>query len=184
MKAKLVRDLMVPLSEYDTIPEDATLHEAISLLEKVKENYDQTGYRFRVVLVRNKDGHIIGKVSQLDAIKGLEPQYRKIGDLKAVSHFGFRQEFIKSMMTNYGLWQDALEDICRKSATTKVSNVMDIPEGGEYVEDGASLNEAVHRMIIGNYHFMFVTKSKQIVGTLRVNDVFREVSQRMATCKP
>ena len=34
MKTKLVKDLMVPLSAYATVPEDATLSDAVAALEE------------------------------------------------------------------------------------------------------------------------------------------------------
>ena len=42
---------MVPLSEYATVSEDATLFEAVSELEKAQEEFDHTRYRHRAILV-------------------------------------------------------------------------------------------------------------------------------------
>ena len=54
MKNFLVKDLMVPLSEYATVPEGSTLFEAVLALEKAQEEYDRTKYRHRAVLILDK----------------------------------------------------------------------------------------------------------------------------------
>ena len=49
MKNCLVKDLMVPLSEYATVPMGSTLFEAVLALEKSQEEFDHTKYRHRGV---------------------------------------------------------------------------------------------------------------------------------------
>ena len=60
MKTYKVGDLMVPLSEYATVSDDATLLEAVNALEKAQEEFDHTRYRHRAVLVLDKQGTTIG----------------------------------------------------------------------------------------------------------------------------
>ncbi len=71
MKSYLVKDLMVPLSEYATVTEDATLFEAVLSLERAQENFEDkhTRYRHRAILVLDKDGRVVGKLSQLDVLR-------------------------------------------------------------------------------------------------------------------
>ena len=71
-----VSELMVPLSEYATVPEGATLYEAVSALELAQEKFEDTHtrYRHRAVLVLDKKGKVIGKVSQMDVLRALEPE--------------------------------------------------------------------------------------------------------------
>jgi hypothetical protein len=42
VKNYLVKDLMVPLSEYATVPMESTLFEALLALEKSQEEFDHT----------------------------------------------------------------------------------------------------------------------------------------------
>ena len=62
-----VADLMVPIDEYATVSDDATLYEAVIALEKAQEELDrkQHHYLHRAILVYNKNNHICGKISQL-----------------------------------------------------------------------------------------------------------------------
>lgn len=167
-----VKDIMVPLVEYATVSEDASLAEAVLALERAQEQFKHAHYKHRAILVYDKDNNVVGKVSQLDAIKGVEAGYTKIGDLKAVSHSGFRPAFIKSLMGKYSLWQAPLEDIVKKATQIKVKEIMHTPTEGEYIPDEALLEEAIHLLVMGQHQSLLVTKDREIVGILRLTDVF------------
>ena len=51
MKQYAVKDLMVPISEYATVPEGSTVLEAVIALEKAQEDFDHTRYKHRAVLI-------------------------------------------------------------------------------------------------------------------------------------
>ena len=78
MKKTAIKDLMVPIEEYATVSADATLSEAIQALERAQQAFDHTKYRHRAILVLDEQKRTIGKVSQLDALKALEPKYKDI----------------------------------------------------------------------------------------------------------
>ena len=59
---------MVPLSDYATVSEEATLYEAVIALEKAQATFDQSRYRHRALLVYNNQNQIVGKISQLDIL--------------------------------------------------------------------------------------------------------------------
>jgi len=61
-----------------------------------------------------KKKNIVGKLSQLDVIRGLESGYKKVGDLRGVAHSGFSPELIRSMIEKHGLWQRPLEDVAER----------------------------------------------------------------------
>jgi len=181
MKSILVKDLMVPLSEYATVDEDATLSEAIDALEKAHEQFDQTKYRHRAILVcEKKTGKVIGKISQLDVIRSLEPKYDLFVEEKSfprvgMSHFGFSPKFMKGILDQYQLWYEPLKDICEKAGKQKVKEIMHTLTAGEYVKENANLGEAIHQLIMGHHQSLLVTKDEDIVGILRLTDVFKEI---------
>ena len=184
MKTIEVKDIMVPLSEYATVNDDATLYEAVLALEEAQKRFMQDCYQHRAVLVLNKKGNVVGKVSQLDLIRGLEAGYGKIGDLKYVSHSGFSPEFIKSMIGHYGLWQKPLDDICRKAGQIKAKDIMYTPTEGEYVQEDATLDEAIHRLVMGHHQSLLATGAGKIVGILRLTDVFAHICDVIVkTCR-
>ena len=185
MKTIAIKDLMVPLEEYATVSEDATLFEAVSALESAQEALDRERYLYlhRAVLVYDKNNNIVGKISQLDILKALEPKYEDLGDIGRLSRSGFSPRFLKTMLKQESLWESPLRDICRKAGSFKVKTFMYTPTEGEYVAEDASLDEAIHLLVMGHHQSLLVTRGKEIIGILRLTDVFAEVFQIMRTCK-
>ena len=46
----MVKELMIPLSEYATVTVGANLHEAVLALEKAQADFDHTRYRHRAII--------------------------------------------------------------------------------------------------------------------------------------
>jgi len=185
MKTIAIKDLMVPLEEYATVSEEATLFEAVSALEKAQEIFvnDKYPYLHRAILVYDKDNQIIGKISQLDVLRALEPKYDDLGDVGRMSHTGFSPEFLKTMLKQGGLWERPLRDICTKAGSFKVKTFMYTPTEGEYIGENATLDEAIHLLVMGHHQSLLVTRDKEIIGILKLTDVFSEVFHIMKTCE-
>ena len=177
-----VKDLMVPLAEYATVSEDASLYDAVVALGKAQRAFNKERDKHRAILVLDKNGHVIGKLSQMDVIKGLEPNYEKIGSLRDTSRFGFSPDFMKSLIKNYGLWDRPLRELCKKAAVKKVKEIMYQPSQGEYVNEEDSLDQGIHQLIFGHHQSLLVIRGEQIVGILRLSDVFREVCNMIESC--
>jgi predicted transcriptional regulator len=47
----------------------------------------------------------------------------------------------------------------------------------------ASLDTAIHLLVMGHHQSLLVTRGKDIVGVLRLSDVFRKVSDGIKACK-
>lgn len=183
MEAIKVKDLMVPVGQYVCVSEDATLYEAVMALEEAQSNFAATGYPHRAVLVCDKEGKVLGKLGQIDILRSLEPRYSEVSDLKRVSGFGLSAEFMRSMMQEYDLWKAPLDDLCRKAARIRLGSMVSAPLEGELVEAEATLNRAVHQMIIGHHQSLLVISGEVIVGILRLSDVFKEVGNRIKACR-
>ena len=181
MKDMKVKDLMVPLEEYATVDEEATLYEAYIALEKAQEELDlkKYGFKHRAVLVYDKNKKIVGKLGQVDALRALEPKYFDMGDVKSISRAGFSPDFLKDMVETHSLWNEPPEEICKKSMNRKVKEYMHTPTEGEFIREDATMREAVHLLVIGQHHSLLVTRGEEIVGILRQIDVFRFIYQLM-----
>jgi CBS-domain-containing membrane protein len=60
---------------------------------------------------------------------------------------------------------------------------MHTPEEGEYIEQDAPITQALHHLVMGPHHSLLVTDKKHdIVGVLRLTDVFWLVCQTMQNC--
>ena len=187
MKTTLVKEIMVPLSDYAIVLEDDNLLEAVSSLKKAQEEFDQTRYRHRAIIVFDKDRNVVGKLSQHDVIEALEPDYKKLkkAGSEALHRFGFSDVFIDSALEGYSLWSKPLMDLCRKAISQRVKDVMYTPAEGEFIGENDSMDKAIHQLIIGRHHSLLVTSAggQEIVGVLRLTDVFQLVSDAFQECE-
>jgi CBS domain-containing protein len=183
MQSIKVSELMVPLAEYATVSEEATLTEAVSALDEAQKRVEGDREKHRAVLALDKKGRVVGKLDQWTVLWGIEPRYKEIGNLRETSRYGFSPEFLKSMIKNYGLWRKPLEGLCRKAADIKVKDVMHTPTEGEYVAEDASLDTAIHLLVMGRHQSLLVTRGEDIVGVLRLSDVFKKISDNIKACK-
>jgi CBS domain-containing protein len=184
VKSYNVRDLMVPLSEYATVTEEASLYDAVLSLEAAQEKFENKHSRYchRAILILDKDGQVIGKVSQLDALKALEPKYQDMIQGEGSHRYGFTKRFMKSMLNDYQLFASPLDEICRKAGEQNVKIFMSTPTEGEYVAEDATLDVAIHQFIMGHHQSLLVTEGKKIVGILRLTDVFAVLFHKMKAC--
>ena len=181
MKTINVKDLMVPLDEYATVSEEATLFEAVVALEQAQETLDRTRFKYlhRAILVYDKNNNIVGKISQLDVLRALEPKYGEMGDQQSISRFGFSKKFLQSLREQFSLLDIPFDEACRKATQVKVEKFMHTPTEGEYVDEDATLDVAIHRLVMGHHQSLLVTRGEKIVGIIRLTDVFAEIFQTM-----
>ena len=183
MKTTLVKDIMVPLSEYATVSEDATLSEAVAALKKSQADFDQAKYKHRAILVLNDDNEIIGKVNFQCILKALEPKYEEMLSDSGPAHLGFTRKYQKAMIESFKLWQDPLDKLCEKAAQTKVKSFMFTPKESEMIEPDATLGEGIHQLVLGHHQSLLVTRDKKVVGVLRLTDTVEVVSEAIFACK-
>ena len=123
MRPVTVKDLMVPKDEYATISSEETLREAALTLQETQRRMQRLApnrYRDRAVLVVDKNGQVIGKLSMLNVLRGLEPRYDRIegskASAKAAARVGSARLLIKSMAKDVGCGSfkpTVLEEISR-----------------------------------------------------------------------
>ena len=183
MNSKQVKDLMVPLSDYATVSEEATLSEAVSALKTSQKGFAPGKHQHRAILILNRQQNVVGKVSFLSILRALEPRYDEMLSDKGPWHVGFTRKFQRSMYESLRLWQDPLEKICKKASSIRVKTFMAVPMENEMIEADAPLGEAVHQLVIGHHQALLVTEANRIVGILRLADVFQAVAEAVLACK-
>jgi len=177
-----VKELMVPISEYATVPEGSTLFDAILALERAQEGVAENKYHHRAILILDKKGRVIGKLSQLGVLRALEPKDEDVEGIDELSQFGFSQELVQGLRKQRRLQGVPLKDLYVRKAGMKVEDFMQALTEGEYVEQEASLDIAVHQLALGNHLALLVTKEREVVGILRLTDVFGAVLRDMKEC--
>lgn len=182
----LVKNIMIPLEQYSTVPEDASLADAVVALKKAQEAREQNHDAHRAILVvTKKDGHVIGKISQMDVIRSLEPSYGAImaGQPQA-GRVGFSYRFLKLLADDYKLWKQPLEEICEKARAIPVTRIMYKPTSeSEFVNENATIDEAIHQLVMGHHKSLLVIRRGRITGILRLTDVFSTVADMVVAPK-
>lgn len=179
MRNFIVKDLMVPISEYATVPEEATLFESVLALEKAQEKFQESRYSHRAVLILDKKKRVIGKLSQMDFLCALEPSDADLDQIRNFKRFGFTRKAVALQQEEYLKSSPSLLDVYSKAAKLKVTDFMQRPTEGEYVDENASLDMALHQLTAGSNLSLLVTQGADIVGVLRLADVFAAVFHAM-----
>jgi len=175
MKDKKVKDIMLPPSEYVVVSEEATLEEALKALDDAHINLPPGHQQHREVLIRDRNDEIVGKLGHHGFLAALEPKYGVLGNIDRLSRSGISTELMKNMMDDLGLWEEKLEIACKRARHIKIKEVM-IPME-ESIDENSSLTEAIHRMIMWQILSIIVTRGNQLVGILRLSDVFSEIAE-------
>ncbi|MCF8050134.1 MAG: CBS domain-containing protein [Desulfobacterales bacterium] len=182
MKSTFVKDLMVMLDEYATVSQEASLYEAILSLENAQKKFDPNRHKQRAILVLDENGKVIGKVSMFDILTALEPKFEELEELGVLSRAGYSPDFIKSMLKENALWSEPLENICGRAPNRHVKDFMQIPSEGMLIEERASLDEAIVKMVLQGHQSLLVTRQREIVGILRLSDVFSFICEKIKAC--
>ena len=179
MKNYCVKDLMVPISEYATVSEEATLFESVLALEKAQEKFQESRYSHRAVLILDKNKRVIGKLSQMDFLCALEPRDENLDQIRKFKKFGFTRKAVALQQEEYLKSSPPILDVYSNAAKLKVTDLMQRPTEGEYVDENTSLDMALHQLTAGSNLSLLVTRGPEIVGVLRLADVFAAVFHAM-----
>ena len=101
---------------------------------------------------------------------------------EGLHRYGFGEAFEQSILEKFNLFASPLDDICREAGEKNVKEFMYTPTRGEYVAEDATLDLAIHQLIVGHHQSLLVTRDKKIVGILRLTDVFAVVFHKMKEC--
>lgn len=181
-----MKDLMVPRNQYASIGPDNTLYEAALALQEVQQieqSLDPGRYRDRAILVIDEFGKVTGKLSMLNVLGGLLPRYDRVRghavSARAAARIGSARALIDSLERDAGLWKKPLENLIEKASEVKVHELIRPFGPGELVDEDESLDSAIHKMVNGRYQSLLVTRDGEIVGILRLTDVYEQISERL-----
>ena len=181
MKTIVVKDLMVPLEGYATVPQEATLREAVLALEKAQMALDPSQYKHRAILVLDESGKVVSKITMKNILIVLEPNYGKVEGIEVLERSGYSPDLIKSMLEDSALWAEPLQFVRERATKLKVSEFIQAPSEGEYIDENATLGEAIHQLVVYPHHSLLVTSGDEVVGILRLSDVFAKICDEIET---
>ncbi len=182
MKTITVKELMVPLEEYATVSQEATLREAVLALEKAQMALDPSRHKHRAILVLDESGKVVSKITMKNILVALEPNYGKVESMGVLERSGYSPDLIRSMLEDNALWTEPLQFVRERATKLKVGDFIQAPSEGEYIDDNATLGEAIHQLVVYPYHSLLVTSGDEVVGILRLSDVFSKICDNIKTC--
>lgn len=183
MKKIKVKEVMVPLEEYTTVSDKATLYDAILALDAARRRTNNGKSRHRSVLILDDDEKVAGKLTYVDILQGLEPKYGKVGDLQSMRRFGISGEFLTFMRKHFGLWEGSFRDFCENAVRTKVKDVATPPGPELYVDEDCTIGDALHQLMVGTEVSLLVTRGEKVVGILRLIDAFDVLTEEIKACE-
>jgi len=191
MQSISVKELMVPKNHYATVSQEGTLRDAVLALQEAQKREQQQNpdrHRDRAVLVLGSDGRVFGKLSLLDVLRGLEPKYDRVEgsrtSSRAAARVGSAQSFIDSLTGDFGLSRKPLSNLVQKASAVKVKHLIGAPADGETIAEDAPLDTALHQLITGQFQSLLVTRDGEIIGVLRLTDVYEMISEMIKSCQP
>ncbi len=176
-----VRDLMVPNDAYACVSAGGTIRDAVLALQEARaqeHQQDPDRDRDRAVLVLWQS-HIIGKLTMLDVIRGLGP--RRDRSKTGASSLG---PLIESMTEEFALRQTSLSRLVERAGKLSVQDLLRPYDKTEAIDRDALLDTALHQFISGEYRSLLVTADDEIVGILRLVDVYEHISEMIINCQP
>lgn len=183
MKSRLVRDLMIPIDDYATIRDDATIAAAILALQREDKRHGEKPYRHQSLIVLDADRKVVGRLSQVDIMRALEPRYLELGDARWIGKSVFSRRALMALREKFELWERPLHEMCRSIGDLHVRDFMQIPSDGEFVEEDDAMNIAMHRIVMGPHHSLLVTREREIIGILRSTDLFNTLYEMISDCQ-
>ncbi len=171
-----IQDIVIPISDYASVQNDANLLTALIALESENRvHMEGQPYRHRAILVLNKKGDVIGKASQIDMLRAIEPDYGKLEVSNGLSRFGFTKEYLSALYGNYSLWSRSKDEIQKLLVRTKITEVMYKPTDSQHVDINDTLSTASHQIIMGQHQSLLVLDCNKVVGILRSTDIFNKI---------
>ena len=180
MNKTQVKEIMIPILNYVTVQKENTIVEVLQSLEQARRSENEHAHRDAIVVDAN--GVFIGKVTMIDVFRALEPNYTRIE--KQQKKGILTSDFVMKAAKDFNLWIEPTQTICERGGRLTVSDVMHTPEKMEYIEETATLENALHLYVMGIHQPLIVkNKDGKVTGLWRYGDVFEVVRQRLLACK-
>jgi len=171
---KQVREIMVPIDQYPSVRDTATLGEAITVIDSARLDVDGRQSQPRLLLVFDAIQVLVGYVRRRDIMRGLEPQFLVSQPLEY-------RKMLFDVSADPNLSElpfDRTVSRIRQQAGRPVSDVMlPIPTT---INADDHLMKAIHEMVTLNLYLIPVVDGKHLVGVVRSVDMIHELAQLLS----
>lgn len=163
---KTVKDLMIDVFEFPHIPYWFTIRQAIEVVKKtILEN--SKCIRPIVILVFDEKYNLVGTLTHINILRGLEPKF-----LKPVTKAQVHEEIEVDLSI---IWDNLFSTESKKLAEKPVSDIM--APVNFYVEPDDPITKAAYLMLHYDLILLPVLENKKkLVGVIRIIEIFNELS--------
>jgi CBS domain-containing protein len=182
MEKMKVRELMRPVEEFPRVSSQATLMEAVEALAEAERDFLAERSKQRIVLVCDEEGRVMGKISPMDVVQGLEPRYEGIESLKTMPRYQLSPSLVESLKDELRVWERPLAELCKKAVAVRIESFIKLPTPDHMIHADDNMDKAFHLFVVGRHDSLFVSDGKAVVGVIRFSDVYRKIVQTMREC--
>jgi predicted transcriptional regulator len=175
--AKQVKDLMLSLSEYAVVDEDATILDALKALKESQVFVLADRQPHRAVLVQNLQGVIVGKLHHFAFLRALIPERKSMIEREFLSRAGVDDNLLESSMHTLDLFTADFVDVCVRARNVAVRDVYTPTTVG--IAEEATLADAIGAFLAHQTLSLLVQRDRQTVGILRLSDLFDELAKQI-----
>ena len=180
METKTVKALMIPAEQFTRISQEETFGAALKALEQCRADFQSGRKSTGILLVHDGVGRIVGKISPIDLLMALEPRYSRLNvNIGEYARSHSYDKMIGSALERAALWTTPLEELCSKASDLTIREFIRRPSSEQTVKVGDSLDQALHRFVMGRHDSLFVTDGGRLVGMLTFADVYAAISTTM-----
>jgi CBS-domain-containing membrane protein len=180
---KRVKDIMVPIEEYDTVDVDAHFCDALSVL---RQNYDnmktgQNGRRLhRTLFVTDAEKTIIGKISMYDLIRALVPEPAKSPEASKAYHRMLSSRALEvakevgEVQEHHRWLQSTFQELVKQESQKKIRDIMK-PVHKSVLKEDARINQAIYVIFREDVRQQVICREGKAVGVMNLNVLFAEL---------
>ena len=145
--------------------------EAVEALEEADQEFKLGKAPERILLIYDVTEKIVGILSPMDVVQGLEPNYFNIDDLKATPYY----QLIR-------MWHRPLGELCEKAHSVKIHNFIKMPTPDHMVNVDDKMDNAFHLFVVNRHDSLFVKDGQDILSLIRFSDVYKKIRETMTAC--
>jgi CBS domain-containing protein len=175
--AKKVKELMLSLSDYAVVGEDATILEALQVLAASQAAIRPGQQPHRAILVRDRGGEIVGKVDHFAFLRALLPERKPMVATGLLDRAGVGDDLRDASMRMLDLLTGDFVDVCERARNVAVRDVYS--SGTVGIDEEAPLSDAIAKFLAHRTLSLLVQRQGKTVGILRLSDLFEELSQQI-----
>ncbi|MGQ9687241.1 MAG: CBS domain-containing protein [Desulfobaccales bacterium] len=162
---RLVKEVMIPLTDYPHIPYWFSVREAIAMLKAMAADPEKKVAPY-LVLVFDEKYQLLGYLGIREMLQGIEPRF-----LKEKTRFQGLEAVDLTMGT---LWKDLFSRRCKEEAKKPVKEVMAPIRATIQASD--PIVKAAYAMLQTDTWIIPVMEGNKVVGIARLVDIFKDLT--------